>query len=131
MNPHVDKVSKNLFTDALKEDNMKLRKGVFFALLALGAVLGLSAANSPVSAAEYGGRPADRSPPGKAHLDHPAGQTYSTGYSYIGRRVDHPQAIFARRPVERAELARFEEGRPAAPRRAEYPYIGRRVDALR
>lgn len=110
---------------------MKTRKGIFSVLLALGAVLGLSTVSFPIHAAGHGGRPVDQSQPGRAHRVDAVGQTYLPGYPYIGRRVDHPQAILARRTAEQAELARFEEGRPATPRRAEYPYIGRRVDALR
>jgi hypothetical protein len=107
---------------------MKIRKGVFFVLLASGVVLGLSTVSFPIHA---GGRTVDQSPLERAHRAEATGQTYLTGYSYIGRRVDHPEAMLARRTAEQADLARFEEGRPATPRRTEYPYIGRRVDALR
>jgi hypothetical protein len=107
---------------------MKIRKGVFFVLLTSGVVLGLSTVSSPIYA---GGRTVDQSLFERAHRTEATGQTYLPGYSYIGRRVDQPQAIHARRTAEQADLARFEEGRSATPTRAEYPYIGRRVDALR
>lgn len=105
---------------------MKTRKGVSFVLLVSGVALGLSAVSFSLSA----GRPMDQALSERTIRVEPAGQTYLPGYLYIGRRVDQPQVIVARRTVEQAELARFEEGHPAAPRHAEYPYIGRRVDAL-
>lgn len=105
---------------------MKTRKGVSFVLLVSGVALGLSIVSFPLSA----GRPVDQSPSWRTTRVEPTGQTYQPGYPYIGRRVDQPQTILARRTVEQAELARFEEGRPA-PRHAENPYMGRRVDALR
>lgn len=107
---------------------MNIRKGVFFVFLTSAVVLGLSTVSFPVYA---GGRTVDQSPLERAHRTEATGQTYLPGYSYIGRRVDHPEAMHARRTAERADLARFEEDRPATAKRAEYPYIGRRVDALR
>ncbi|HEX9626075.1 MAG TPA: hypothetical protein VGA00_03975 [Acidiferrobacterales bacterium] len=106
---------------------MNTRKSL--ALFASGVFLGLGAVS--VSSDAGSGRRVDQVQPAKVSAAEPSGTTYSSGPAYIGRRIDHLQAILARQPAEQAELAVFEEGRPAATGRTVHPHVGRRVDGLR
>lgn len=111
---------------------MATHKSVVLAVLVSGVAVGLGAVSSLSHAgAPYSGR----------HVDHQSqseqtagakvsGKSYLPSSVYVGRRSDHSQTILASQPVEQAELAAFEEGRPIATKRAAYPHAGRRMDSL-
>lgn len=114
----------------MEDSTVNNRNRVVVGLFASAGVVALSALSLSANAGPYGGRPVDQVRPSvsttpEAHTS----RVLPSPYAYVGRRIDHPQAVVETRGLEQAELAAFEEGRPSPPRR-ELPYVGRRVDAL-